>query len=81
MAKSALRRHHAERLHKKWTKLSKHLDFIPSLSFGMIFNSDPLDCGNPKCGICSNSKMYSNSRRILRKEEKSSYLEVWQSLE
>lgn len=65
MAKTAYQRHEAERLLNKWKKLHKHLGFIPeqSLSFGKIFKQDPLDCGNPKCMICSREKLFSTRKK------------------
>lgn len=66
MAKTSYQRHQAKRLQNKWKKLHKHFEFIPdnSLSFGRIFKQDPLDCGNPKCKICSYSKLYSKREKI-----------------
>lgn len=66
MAKTAYQRHHTKRLQNKWKKLHKHIEFIPesSLSFGKIFKQDPLDCGNPKCSICSYSKLYSKREKF-----------------
>ena len=66
MAKTAYSRHQAERLQNKWKRMHKHFDFIPeqSLSFGKIFKQDPLDCGNPKCKICSYEKLYSTRSKF-----------------
>lgn len=71
MAKSSIRRHHTKRLQDKWNRLSKHFGYIPesSLSFGKIFNQDPLDCGVPNCPICSSHKQNKTRQatRILEK--------------
>jgi len=74
MAKSAIRRHHAQRLQDKWNHILSHQ--FPDLkgeciTFGRIYSKDPLDCGNPKCGLCSHAKNYDTSRTSLRKEERS----------
>lgn len=60
MAKNSYQRAQVERLQAKWTKIAKaHHDpefggFVPegSLSFGAIFNKDPMDCGRSNCGVC-----------------------------
>jgi hypothetical protein len=64
MAKSSYSRHQAQKIKDRWEKLHKHLEFIPenSLSFGKIFKQDPLDCGNPKCNICSYSKVFHKNK-------------------
>jgi hypothetical protein len=64
MAKTSYSRHQALKLKAKWEKLHKHLEYIPenSLSFGKIFKQDPLDCGNPKCVICSYPKRFHKNR-------------------
>jgi transcription elongation factor Elf1 len=64
MAKNSYRRHQTKRLQDKWTKLHNNIEGIPasSLSFGRIFKKDPLDCGNPKCGICSYPKRFDKNK-------------------
>jgi hypothetical protein len=66
MAKTAYQRHQAEKIQNKWIKLHKHLDFIPekSLSFGKNFKQDPLDCGNPRCMICSRDKIFTSRKKF-----------------
>ena len=55
MVKNSNQRHHNARLLNKWTKLSKHYEFIEShLALGKVFKQDPFDCGNPQCGVCKN---------------------------
>ena len=52
MVKNSNQRHHNARLLNKWTKLSKHYEFIEShLALGKVFKQDPFDCGNPQCGV------------------------------
>jgi hypothetical protein len=73
MAKNSLRRHHAKRLQMRWVSLSKGFgEIIPesSLGFGRIYRTDPLDCGNPKCQLCSREKVLTpkKTRNDLKKE-------------
>lgn len=73
MAKSSLRRHHAKRLQMRWASLSKELGpVIPdsSLAFGRIYSTDPLDCGNSNCQLCSGDKVLNpkRARNDLKKE-------------
>lgn len=75
MAKSRSSRHHTERLRNKWLKLLKGMDIgihEDALTFGKIFSQDPLDCGNPRCGICSMEKVHQRKldRVARRKEER-----------
>lgn len=73
MAKTAKRRHHAKRLRRKWLNLLKVLDPNRSeecVTFGKVFSSDPIDCGNPKCGLCSWGKVFrSKDNRIRNRME------------
>ena len=58
MTKTAIRRHHTNRLINKFKKLKyKHNYSIGnnSLSFGAIFSKDPFDCGIPDCGVCKDN--------------------------
>lgn len=59
MAKSAKRRFDTFRLVKKWVSLSQriNLSVSDSLKFGKIYSQDPLDCGNPRCRVCSGDKI------------------------
>lgn len=72
MAKSARRRHHAERLRNKWLRLLNNLDngINPDcITFGRTYNSDPFDCGNPRCKLCSSEKiLHSKEKRLLEKK-------------
>ena len=75
MAKSAKRRHHAQRLRQKWLNLLKGIDpdrDKKCITFGRIFSGDPIDCGNPKCPLCSWSKVYrpKDNRIKNRKDER-----------
>lgn len=81
MAKTALRRHSTEKLRKKWSDYLKHnsMGCSPkSLSFGRIYSQDPLDCGNPRCLVCSLDKLlFSKKERVLkRKEEREALQEI-----
>lgn len=73
MAKTAKRRHHALRLRSKWLHLLKGMDpnrSIECLKFGRIFSGDPIDCGNPRCPLCSFGKVLkSKEQRIKRRRE------------
>jgi hypothetical protein len=84
MAKTSIRRHHTQRLQKKWTALLKHFsDYgisTKSLSFGRIFSKDPMDCGIPNCQVCSFGKEHSNARTQTRKEERNSLSEYNEGL-
>ena len=64
MAKSALRRHHAERLLNKWNFQLKHYDYMQhvDLSIGKIYSKDPFDCGRSNCGVCSLHKKFKSPR-------------------
>ena len=71
MAKSARRRHHAVRLRSKWLKLLGSLDngINPDhITFGKVYSKDPIDCGNPRCKLCSYAKvLHSKKKRLLEK--------------
>lgn len=71
MAKSARRRHHAERLRNKWLRLLCNLDngISPDcITFGKVYSKDPIDCGNPRCKLCSYAKVLrSKEKRLLEK--------------
>jgi hypothetical protein len=71
MAKSARRRHHAERLRNKWLRLLGSLNngINPDcITFGKVYSKDPLDCGNPRCKLCSHGKvLHKKERRLLGK--------------
>jgi hypothetical protein len=64
MAKSAIRRHHTQRILNNWNRELKHFEFMnhETLSFGRVQSSDPFDCGRPNCGICSRHKKYKEPR-------------------
>lgn len=75
MAKTALRRHYAERLCQKWRNLLRNLDpdrDLNCITFGKVYSIDPMDCGNPKCSLCSFGKMHLRKVRRAegRKEER-----------
>jgi len=78
MAKSARRRHHAERLRNKWLRLLGSLNngINPNgITFGRTYNSDPIDCGNPRCKLCSSGKvLHSKEKRLLGKRAAKSEL-------
>jgi hypothetical protein len=78
MAKSSRRRHHAERLRNKWLRLLGSLDrgINPDrITFGRTYNSDPIDCGNPRCKLCSYAKvLHSKEKRLLGKRAAKSEL-------
>lgn len=83
MSKSAKRRHHTHRLRKKWLNLLLGLDpnrDVKCTTFGRIFSGDPIDCGSPRCPLCSWGKVFRSkeSRIKNRKEEReqSSYLDL-----
>jgi hypothetical protein len=73
MAKSALRRHHANRIMKNWKSLSRSLSgMVPEdqLSFGRVYSKDPFDCGTPNCGLCSYGKnVHPKMKRLESKKE------------
>jgi len=74
MAKSAIRRHHAQRLQDKWNRILKQISpnrNLECITFGRIYTKDPQDCGVPECKYCSWEKRFDNSRTSLRKEERS----------
>jgi hypothetical protein len=76
MAKTSIRRHHANRLLNKWNKFVKHSTLSQEVKFGEIYKQDPIDCGNPLCILCSGYKIFDNKRRAsLRKEERESFKE------
>lgn len=55
MSKTAIRRHHTNRLINKFKKLQQKHNYSISndqLSFGRIFSKDPIDCGNSNCQMC-----------------------------
>lgn len=55
MSKTAIRRHHTNRLINKFKKLQQKHNYSISneqLSFGRIFSKDPIDCGNSRCYMC-----------------------------
>lgn len=60
------------RLRNKWLKLLGSLDngINPDcITFGRTYNSDPIDCGNPRCKLCSYGKvLHKKERRLLGKE-------------
>lgn len=78
MTKSAKRRHDTQRLRAKWLRLLKTLHperNLECITFGKVFNTDPFDCGNPKCGVCSYGKVYKTKRpRLLEKRRTRSEL-------
>lgn len=40
------------------------------LTFGRIFSSDPIDCGNPRCPLCSFGKVLKGKKhRAKRRRE------------
>lgn len=76
MTKTAERRHHALRLRNKWLHLLKSMDpdrSLDCIKFGRIFSGDPIDCGNPRCPLCSFGKVLKRKeqRAKTRKEERS----------
>ena len=81
MSKSAKRRNHTNRLRNKWLKLLKGIDHdrnLQCITFGRIYNSDPLDCGVPRCTLCSYQKVH--KRKYRRSRQKIELLEEWNSL-
>lgn len=82
MAKSAYQRHQVNRLVSKWTKELKHTDHnmdMSVLNFGRIFSKDPMDCGNPKCGLCSGNKRIKQNkidRHHTRQDIQSQHLDL-----
>ena len=68
MVKNSNQRHHNARLLNKWTKLSKHYEFIESsLELGKVFKQDPFDCGNTNCGVCRDIGKKKRNRYTTRK--------------
>jgi len=60
------------RLRNKWLRLlhnlspERGLDYI---TFGKVYSKDPIDCGNPRCKLCSYAKvLHSKEKRLLGKE-------------
>lgn len=75
MAKSPQSRAHTLRLQKKWEKFLRSVDpqrNLECITFGKIFSRDPIDCGNPKCLLCSSDKVLhrKKGRAEARKEER-----------
>jgi hypothetical protein len=63
------------RLRDKWKSLLKAIDpsrNLECVTFGRIYSGDPIDCGNPRCPLCSFSKVIrpKERRANLRVEER-----------
>lgn len=61
------------RLRRKWLNLLQKMSptrDLECLTFGRVFSQDPIDCGSPRCPICSFEKILHSKRdRILRRKE------------
>ena len=62
MVKTALQRHHNQRLLNKYSKLVNHRR-RKWLTLGKVFKQDPFDCGNPKCWVCGKSNKGKNKTK------------------
>lgn len=83
MVKTAIRRHHAERLQAKWMNFLKQNSpnrNLECITFGKIYTRDPIDCGVPECKYCSWSKRFDNHRTSLRKEERDAMNDYYSGL-
>jgi hypothetical protein len=59
------------RLRNKWLRLLHNLSperGLDCITFGKVYSKDPIDCGNPRCKLCSYAKvLHSKEKRLLEK--------------
>lgn len=62
MVKTALQRHHNQRLLDKYSKLvsDRRKEW---LTLGKVFSEDPFGCGSPKCRICGKADKGRNKNK------------------